>query len=225
MPGGRPDHLSAGATDVRRLVARTHAGHHERDDRADGRESSAPTPDSGIAPQIDDLPSVLARPDASRVPYDVKRAWLWLPPSNTYASRFSRQQVPWFESKYALLQRTVAAMSAAGVVLIAGTDTPTASVIPGVSLHDELDELVRAGLSPYAALRTATVDAARFLGVSDSGTVAVGQRADVLMVRGNPLADIRAVRDVSAVCTNGHWRDRAALKHCCRRQGGEHAPV
>lgn len=165
----------------------------------------------GIVPQINQLDGVLARPAASRVPDDVKRAWLWLPPSNTYANRFSRQQVPWFERQYALMRRTVAAMSAAGVLLVAGTDTPTASVIPGVSLHDELDELVRAGLTPYQAIRTTTADAARFLGVPDSGTVAVGQRADVLMVRGNPLANIRALRDVSAVCTNGYWRDRTAL--------------
>jgi hypothetical protein len=72
--------------------------------------------------------------------------------------------------------------------------------------------MVRAGLTPYQALRTGTYNVARHLGQLDSsGTVAVGKRADLLLLRGNPLQDVRYTREPAGVMIHGRWLDRAAL--------------
>jgi imidazolonepropionase-like amidohydrolase len=86
-------------------------------------------------------------------------------------------------------------MRDAGVRLLAGTDSPvSAAVVPGFSLHEELANLVAAGLTPYEALRTATSNPADFLGaLNEFGTVSVGRRADVILIDRNPLQDIMAL--------------------------------
>src|SRR5207302_6763756 len=77
---------------------------------------------------------------------------------------------------YPLHATLVSRINQAGVPLLAGTDCPNPYVYPGFSLHDELGLLVHAGLTPAEALRTATINAARFLGVTDSlGSVATGK--------------------------------------------------
>jgi imidazolonepropionase-like amidohydrolase len=77
----------------------------------------------------------------------------------------------------------------------------------GVSLHgDNADEflfMVEAGMAPAAALQTATVNAAEVLGVADLGRIAPGFRADVVAMPGDPLADIRAVKQVDFVMKDG----------------------
>jgi imidazolonepropionase-like amidohydrolase len=98
-----------------------------------------------------------------------------------------------------------------GVKLLAGTDMPQAFVYPGFSLHEELELLVRSGLTPLEALRAATYNPAEFLGTLDSlGTVAQGKVADLVLLDANPLADIRNTRRISAVIANGRVFDRAA---------------
>jgi imidazolonepropionase-like amidohydrolase len=98
------------------------------------------------------------------------------------------------------------------VGLLAGTDAGTAFCYPGFSLHDELGRLVQAGLSPLDALRTATLAPAEFLGKRDSmGAIAVGQDADLVLLRSNPLADIAATREIDAVLLRGRVLDRRDL--------------
>lgn len=83
---------------------------------------------------------------------------------------------------------------------MAGTDASAPGMVPGFSLHDELGYLVGAGLSPYQALRTATVNPARFLDTADdSGTVTPGSRADLVLLEANPLDDIANTRRVAGV--------------------------
>jgi hypothetical protein len=102
-------------------------------------------------------------------------------------------------------------LKAAGVRLLAGTDMPQAFVYPGFSLHEELELLVRSGLTPLDALRTATYNPAEYLGALDSlGTVSPGKLADLVLLEANPLLDIRNTRRVSAVIANGILFDRAA---------------
>jgi imidazolonepropionase-like amidohydrolase len=98
----------------------------------------------------------------------------------------------------------VGALHAAGVAIMAGTDAPLRNSPPGFGLHEELEHLVRAGLSPHAALRAATYEPARYLGALDSlGTVERGRVADLVLLDANPLADIRNTRRVAAVVANG----------------------
>jgi imidazolonepropionase-like amidohydrolase len=95
-------------------------------------------------------------------------------------------------------------MNAAGLSIGAGTDTPLGVAIPGYSLHNELDILVRAGLTPLEALRSATVTPAEFLSLDDEmGTIDVGKRADVVLLTADPLVDIHNTRMIELVISKG----------------------
>ena len=99
-----------------------------------------------------------------------------------------------------------------GVPLLTGTDSLNPWNVQGASLHEELANFVAAGMSPYAALRCATSEAARFLGESDlSGSVAAGKRADLLLTRSNPLRNLDALKKIEAVCVNGYYLTSADL--------------
>lgn len=99
--------------------------------------------------------------------------------------------------------QTVAALYKAGVRIVVGTDTNRA-MPPGQSTVREVELLVKAGLSPEAALKAATSVAARHLGLEkEIGTLGVGMAADILLVRGNPLENIADLREVDAVVQGG----------------------
>jgi imidazolonepropionase-like amidohydrolase len=99
-----------------------------------------------------------------------------------------------------------AAASRAGVPLLAGTDLGDPYVIPGFALHDELELMVAAGVPPLAALQSATSEPARAFGVTETvGTLSSGRAADLLVLDGDPLADIRNTRRIHAVVLNGRW--------------------
>jgi imidazolonepropionase-like amidohydrolase len=99
-------------------------------------------------------------------------------------------------------------MAAAGVGILAGCD----AMIAGFCVHDELATMVRAGMTPLAALQTATVNPARYLGREMTlGTIAPGRSADLVLLDANPLEDIANVRRIRAVATAGRFLDRSAL--------------
>lgn len=106
----------------------------------------------------------------------------------------------------------VRAMHHAGIRLLAGTDVTNEYCMPGFSLHDELELLVRAGLTPAEALRAATCDPAEFLGMLESaGTVEEGKLADLVVLDANPLEEITNTRRIAAVVADGKLRTRADL--------------
>lgn len=96
-------------------------------------------------------------------------------------------------------QAAVGALHRAGVPILAGTDAPAPGMAHGVSLHRELELLVRSGLTPAEALSAATSVPARAFGFHDRGRIAPGLRADLLLVEGDPTADIRATRRIVGV--------------------------
>ena len=109
---------------------------------------------------------------------------------------------------YEYHQRLVKAMQRSGVKLLAGTDNS----FFGSAVHDELAELVKAGLTPMEALQTATKNPAEYFGKLDSmGTVEKGKLADLVLLDANPLVVIDNVRAISAVVVNGRLLDRKAL--------------
>jgi imidazolonepropionase-like amidohydrolase len=97
----------------------------------------------------------------------------------------------------------VGALHSAGVDILAGTDAPNPGTAQGVSLHGELELLVAAGLSPGEALAAATSVPARRFGLADRGRIVPGARADLVLVRGDPTADIRATRAILRIWKNG----------------------
>jgi imidazolonepropionase-like amidohydrolase len=98
---------------------------------------------------------------------------------------------------------SVRALHEGGVEILAGSDAPNPGTAHGASLHHELELLVRAGLTPVQALRAATSAPARRFGLADRGRIAPGQRADLLLVAGDPTADIRATRAIQRIWKNG----------------------
>jgi imidazolonepropionase-like amidohydrolase len=90
------------------------------------------------------------------------------------------------------------------VPIMAGTDTGTPYSVPGFALHDELEHLVAAGATPRQALYAATVEPAKFLGMSaDLGSVEPRKIADLVVLDADPLTDIRNSRKIHTVVTRG----------------------
>lgn len=117
--------------------------------------------------------------------------------------------------------RDIREMAAAGVLILSGSDVPVVTLIPGFSLLDELELLVKeAGLTPLAALQASTLNPAKVMGLADSlGLVAPGFVADLLLLDRDPLVDISAVRGLHAVVRNGRLFERADLDRL-RAEGG-----
>ena len=101
---------------------------------------------------------------------------------------------------------------AAGAGLLVGTDAGFGWILPGFSIHNELEGLASAGLAAYEVLKAATVNAAMALGVHDEfGRVALGLRADLILVPEDPLGDVSAIRDHDGVMVRGRWLSRGTL--------------
>ncbi len=97
----------------------------------------------------------------------------------------------------------------AGVGILAGTDAPNPGTAHGISMHGELELLVRAGLTPAQALAAATSVPAERFGLTGRGRIAPEARADLILVDGDPLADITATRHIVTIWKNGYVVDRA----------------
>ena len=113
----------------------------------------------------------------------------------------------------------------ADVPIMAGTDTPIFFLTPGFSLHEELANLVDAGLTPAQALAAATITPARYFHLeSELGAIAPGMRADLVLLAANPLADIRNTQTIEAVVQAGQLFDRDAIREllAAAAQAGPH---
>ena len=163
-----------------------------------------------IPAQRQNLDSVLNTPEMKRLPDALK--FDWKPDRNSYLN-IPLPALESFRNQHLLLRRLTLALHKAGVPLLMGTDAlATAAVPPGTSAHEELQELVAAGLTPYEALRTATTNVARFLGQpNEFGVIKAGSRADLLLLDANPLVDIGATKRIAGVMLRGRWLDAAAL--------------
>lgn len=136
---------------------------------------------------------------------------------------FANQVQSWIANKDAFLANTTAssaqraaytqlrrdlikALHDAGVPLLLGSDAPQLWNVPGAATHRELQALVAAGLTPYQALRTGTVNIATFYGETGrSGVVAPGARADLILLDADPLTDIRHTLRIHGVLVRGRW--------------------
>ena len=163
----------------------------------------------------------------SEIAVATRRAGTWVVP--TLANRITTEEL--IRGKTAatrqLIQfhlQVVKALHDAGAGLLMGTDAPHAlaqtlagpadEYLPGPTVRQELELLVKAGLTPYQALETGTRNAAVFLGtLAQAGTVETGKNADLVLLTKNPLEDIGRVAEVAGVMVRGRWLSRAELDH------------
>lgn len=155
-----------------------------------------------------DIENYVNRPEMS---YELPWAELYMRSAAWYfdkmwpRSYLDETYLPW-------LNKLIKALHDAGVRLILGTDSGVTGLVHGFSTHEELRLLVNAGLSPYEALLTGTRNAATAVGDDDDwGTIEVGKRADLILLRENPLDDIGNIKSILAVGKSGQWLDRDKL--------------
>ena len=109
---------------------------------------------------------------------------------------------PAFLTSFANIQKTLKSILDAGGRITPGTDSPI--IAPGVSLHAELQSWIDGGITPYQALRSATLWSAEAVGVGkDLGSIEVGKLADLLILEGDPLKNIKDLLNVNTVIKNG----------------------
>jgi imidazolonepropionase-like amidohydrolase len=156
-----------------------------------------------IVEQATNLPEFLKSPELKYVaPWTLEGLQ---PAANRYY-HFPEKSHAQLRTSLAFQRKLVKALADGGVPLLSGTDSTDIGPVAGFSLHDEVQEFVNDGLTPYRALQTATVNAALyFRQSSEFGTIEVGKRADFVMVGGNPLKDISYTRKIEGVMVRGRW--------------------
>ncbi len=123
------------------------------------------------------------------------------------------------------MKAMVGELHRAGVPIMIGTDLANPYVFAGSSVHDEMANFQEAGIAAADVLRAATVVPARFCGVADTlGTVEEGKAASLVLVRGNPLLDVRHAADIEAVFLDGRYFDRDALDAMMEAVAAAHGP-
>jgi imidazolonepropionase-like amidohydrolase len=104
-----------------------------------------------------------------------------------------------------------------GVGLLLGSDAPQIFNVPGFSAHHELKYLVDAGLTPYEALKTGTVNVATYLGKNNSGSIKTGNESDLVLLNGNPLKDINQTKAVEGVMIGKNWLSKEYIANELKR--------
>jgi hypothetical protein len=163
-----------------------------------------------ISDQAVDLEGTLAAmPEVKYVHPGVFDAKKWGPGDNYYVDVGSRSSWPGY---LAAQEKMLPMLNDAGGLLMSGTDASLAVMVPGFSLHNELETLADVGLSPYDVLRTSTYNPALYLGeLEEFGTVEAGKRADLVLLEANPLQDITNTRQIAGTMVRGRWYSRADL--------------
>ncbi len=132
--------------------------------------------------------------------------WNWFPPNNKIPSKFNSPEKRFRLEKAFLFQKLlVKSLNDQKVNMLAGTDAPAYwNLVPGKSLHKELQLLRSCGVSEYEVLKMATLNAARFLGVeNDFGTIEVSKTANLIILNENPLVEIKNTLSIEKVIVNG----------------------
>jgi len=104
-----------------------------------------------------------------------------------------------------------------GVGLLLGSDAPQIFNVPGMSTHHELQYLVDAGLTPYEALKTGTINAGVFYKTAEMGVIKQGANGDLVLLDANPLSDIANTQKIEGVLVGNRWMNRDALTEMLKK--------
>jgi imidazolonepropionase-like amidohydrolase len=122
--------------------------------------------------------------------------------------------------------KIVGQMFHAGVGILPGCDTDIPYIVQGFSLHDELEWLVKAGLTPMEALQAATIRPAEYFGITGwLGAIAEGKVADLVLLNGDPVQDVVNTRKIESVMAGGHYLSRADLDRMLEKLKKEAGPL
>jgi imidazolonepropionase-like amidohydrolase len=163
--------------------------------------------------------SLLGRPGVKYIDKNVRAKWI-TEQTNNYKRRFGPERIQYLKDNLAFLERFTAGLHDNGVTILLGSDTAEdqSFMVPGFSIHDELRELVTAGLTPFEALQAGTINAARALNAErEFGTIGVGKQADLVLLMGDPLKDVANIRRVSGVMVRGTWLPQSAIQKKLRQ--------
>jgi imidazolonepropionase-like amidohydrolase len=153
-----------------------------------------------LAPAPEEL--LAERPETRYLPPDMVRGWI-------ESQRQIRSEVTDPAQGTALVaarRELLRALAAGGARVLLGTDSPQLFSVPGFSIHREMQAMVESGMAPWQVLAAGTRDVAIYLGESsESGTVEIGRRADLLLLEADPLADVAHVARRAGVMVNGRW--------------------
>ncbi|MGB2694908.1 MAG: amidohydrolase family protein [Dehalococcoidia bacterium] len=171
--------------------------------------------DVSFCPTLTVLPGANDEPTDEELRHAPRVAERWLEATSQREAQ-SVERPPefqqWLAKVRGKLADLVGRVHRAGGRIVAGTDTGAVrSLVPGYALHLELKLLAAAGLSNMELLRSATARAAEALRRDDLGTIEAGKRADVLLVRRDPLLEITALRDIQRIVQDGRVYDPADL--------------
>ncbi len=147
------------------------------------------------------------RPDWSMITPDVRRLYLGARTKYWKQAASETRRKRYVEVRNTLTRK----IAEAGGKIMAGSDTPEWLMAYGWEVHREIEAFVNAGLTPYQALQTATTNPAEFLKAREWGSIEKGKRADLVLVAGNPLKDIRNTTRIEAVVVGGRWLARPEL--------------
>lgn len=150
--------------------------------------------------RLDD-PAMLNQPDLKTVPASILKRWNL--PDMIARAGWTAADYPAFRASRPNQDLFVREFRSAGGKIVAGTDASNQLIVPGLSLHTELELLVEAGLTPQDALAAATLNAAQLIGADSIGLIAPGKVADLVVLKANPLNDIRNTRTIQRVMVRG----------------------
>jgi imidazolonepropionase-like amidohydrolase len=155
------------------------------------------------------LDSLRAYPELRYAPRQQVESW-----SNAYRQRLASPQYNAETSRRIIANRMriLRALHEGGARILMGTDAPQQFSVPGFSLHRELTRMADAGMSPHAVLATGTKAVGEyFKGQDRFGTIAPGQRADLLLLDADPLADVANVQKIAGVMVRGRWLPKSEI--------------
>ena len=144
--------------------------------------------------------------ELNKLPNQIKQKWIKeIADTDTIIDENSLRYSKWLEEATGKLHKK-------NVPFMAGTDTPIGYLIPGRSLHAELEVMVESGFSNLEAIKSATLNPARFFGLENKeGRIKDGYKADLVILNSNPLDNIRNTQDIYAVIKNGVFLSRESL--------------
>jgi imidazolonepropionase-like amidohydrolase len=157
-----------------------------------------------------DLEMLLKYAEVKYMPPQQVESW-----KSAYHTRLNRPQYSRKRAEQiaANRKRILKALHDGGVRLLFGTDAPQLFSVPGFSIHREMALMLQTGLTPYDILRSGTKHVGDYFAHKDNfGTVAVGKRADLILVNGNPLEDLANIAQRAGVMVRGRWLPEAEIQ-------------